>query len=273
MTAVDVPINMESAGDEAVDLLQRPVAAESELTGLEPVKKEAEDLVPECTLPAESDDHNKPSTGSPTLELNGSNSLSLETSKEEKVVTLNDKEESSQPLSLESSADLQSISNGTHQPLERNGKTEEENAITQNSPTAEPNEPPSSSSTSTTVQDLASDYQEVDPISSKSTSVSEIEDGQILSSEYSETDGSSGTLKRTSSALSDIAESSEAKKTNRKRRITFSAVTAYYFPRAQGFTCVPSQGGSTLGMALKHSHEEIFTLSEHANLQRRKHRR
>ena len=33
----------------------------------------------------------------------------------------------------------------------------------------------------------------------------------------------------------------------KKRRISFSGVTVYYFRRKQGFTCVPSQGGSTLG--------------------------
>lgn len=27
----------------------------------------------------------------------------------------------------------------------------------------------------------------------------------------------------------------------KKRNIQFDAVTVYYFPRAQGFTCVPSQ--------------------------------
>lgn len=38
-----------------------------------------------------------------------------------------------------------------------------------------------------------------------------------------------------------------AKRTNadeppkKKRNIQFDAVTVYYFPRAQGFTCVPSQ--------------------------------
>ncbi|ESO03473.1 hypothetical protein HELRODRAFT_173775 [Helobdella robusta] len=31
------------------------------------------------------------------------------------------------------------------------------------------------------------------------------------------------------------------------RRVTFKGVTVFYFQRKQGFTCVPSQGGSTLG--------------------------
>ncbi|KAK6619327.1 hypothetical protein RUM44_003709 [Polyplax serrata] len=58
----------------------------------------------------------------------------------------------------------------------------------------------------------------------------------------------------------------------KKRSITFNNVSVYYFPRAQGFTCVPSQGGSTLGMASVHSHVQEFTLSEHATEQRRLHR-
>lgn len=58
----------------------------------------------------------------------------------------------------------------------------------------------------------------------------------------------------------------------KKRSITFDTVSVYYFPRAQGFTCVPSQGGSTLGMSSMHSHVQRFTLSEHATEQRRHHR-
>ena len=32
-----------------------------------------------------------------------------------------------------------------------------------------------------------------------------------------------------------------------KKSVNFGSVTVYYFPRKQGFTCVPSQGGTTLG--------------------------
>lgn len=58
----------------------------------------------------------------------------------------------------------------------------------------------------------------------------------------------------------------------RKENIKFDNVTVYYFPRAQGFTCVPSQGGSTLGMEWEHTHTQKFTLAEHALEQRRLHR-
>lgn len=58
----------------------------------------------------------------------------------------------------------------------------------------------------------------------------------------------------------------------KKCKIQFDNVTVFYFPRAQGFTCVPSQGGSTLGMEWEHSHIQKFTLVEHAMEQRRLHR-
>ncbi|KAJ8670542.1 hypothetical protein QAD02_001801 [Eretmocerus hayati] len=79
--------------------------------------------------------------------------------------------------------------------------------------------------------------------------------------------------------LDDVDDQPGAKKLNadeesskKRRNIQFDAVTVYYFPRAQGFTCVPSQGGSTLGMSATHTHAERFSLSEHAAEQRRLHR-
>lgn len=57
-----------------------------------------------------------------------------------------------------------------------------------------------------------------------------------------------------------------------KGSIRFDNVTVFYFSRAQGFSCVPSQGGSTLGMEWEHSHIQHFTLAEHALEQRRLHR-
>lgn len=57
-----------------------------------------------------------------------------------------------------------------------------------------------------------------------------------------------------------------------KRNIQFTDVTVFYFPRIQGFTCVPSQGGCTLGMSSKHIDEKSFTLNEHIAEQKRIHR-
>ncbi|XP_013201220.2 uncharacterized protein LOC106143636 [Amyelois transitella] len=68
----------------------------------------------------------------------------------------------------------------------------------------------------------------------------------------------------------DSAEEPQVKR--KKGSIKFDNVTVYYFPRAQGFSCVPSQGGSTLGMEWVHTHSQNFTLSEHALEQRRLHR-
>ncbi|XP_063242953.1 uncharacterized protein LOC134542517 [Bacillus rossius redtenbacheri] len=76
-----------------------------------------------------------------------------------------------------------------------------------------------------------------------------------------------GSLKRRHSA-----EVMEEPKPKKKKSIRFDNVTVYYFPRAQGFTCVPSQGGSTLGMASQHAHVQQFSLPEHALEQRRLHR-
>lgn len=58
----------------------------------------------------------------------------------------------------------------------------------------------------------------------------------------------------------------------KRENIKFDTVTVYYFPRAQGFSCVPSQGGSTLGMEWEHSHTQKFSLVEHAMEQRRLHK-
>ncbi|KAJ0182036.1 hypothetical protein K1T71_002758 [Dendrolimus kikuchii] len=69
---------------------------------------------------------------------------------------------------------------------------------------------------------------------------------------------------------SDYHDIPKSKK--RKESIKFDNVVVYYFPRAQGFSCVPSQGGSTLGMEWEHSHVQKFTLAEHALEQRRLHR-
>ncbi|XP_030761101.1 uncharacterized protein LOC115886166 isoform X2 [Sitophilus oryzae] len=67
-------------------------------------------------------------------------------------------------------------------------------------------------------------------------------------------------------------EETDQPKVKKKRGITFDSVTVFYFPRAQGFTCVPSQGGSTLGMAAQHHQVRKFSIMEHANEQRRIHR-
>lgn len=56
------------------------------------------------------------------------------------------------------------------------------------------------------------------------------------------------------------------------KRVRFDLVTVYYFPRRQGFTSVPSQGGSSLGMARHHSSIRHYTLGEFAREQETSHR-
>ncbi|KAM9802927.1 cysteine/serine-rich nuclear protein 3 isoform 1-T1 [Syngnathus typhle] len=56
------------------------------------------------------------------------------------------------------------------------------------------------------------------------------------------------------------------------RRVHFEKVTVYYFSRRQGFTSVPSQGGSTLGMSNRHSWVRQYSLGEFAMEQERIHR-
>ena len=59
---------------------------------------------------------------------------------------------------------------------------------------------------------------------------------------------------------------------NSKKSVNFCGVTVYYFPRSQGFTCVPSQGGSTLGMDPKHFQKRDFSLDGHAEEKKKVHK-
>ncbi|KAL5006067.1 hypothetical protein ScPMuIL_017225 [Solemya velum] len=58
----------------------------------------------------------------------------------------------------------------------------------------------------------------------------------------------------------------------KRKSVKFEGVSVYYFPRIQGFTCVPSEGGSTLGMADSHIFKEEFSLNEYTLEQRRIHK-
>ncbi|XP_052892804.1 uncharacterized protein LOC128300689 [Anopheles moucheti] len=85
-------------------------------------------------------------------------------------------------------------------------------------------------------------------------------------------------LKRRSKPLDDNQSAQQQKEDGvssqkrPKKGITFEGVTVYYFPRIQGFGCVPSQGGCTLGMEFQHVHSRRLTLSEHSAEQRKVHR-
>uniref|UniRef100_A0A8C8SJK8 Cysteine and serine rich nuclear protein 2 n=1 Tax=Pelusios castaneus TaxID=367368 RepID=A0A8C8SJK8_9SAUR len=58
----------------------------------------------------------------------------------------------------------------------------------------------------------------------------------------------------------------------RRKNVRFDQVTVYYFARRQGFTSVPSQGGSSLGMAQHHNSVRRYTLCEFAQEQEVNHR-
>ncbi|XP_063698865.1 uncharacterized protein LOC134829621 [Culicoides brevitarsis] len=79
-----------------------------------------------------------------------------------------------------------------------------------------------------------------------------------------------GNLKRRSSEQIDTCSEIGTKRS--KKGIQFEGVTVYSFPRQQGFSCVPSQGGCTLGMANQHCGVKYYTLTEHSAEQRRNHR-
>ncbi|XP_051515343.1 cysteine/serine-rich nuclear protein 2-like isoform X1 [Myxocyprinus asiaticus] len=57
-----------------------------------------------------------------------------------------------------------------------------------------------------------------------------------------------------------------------RKQVRFDAVTVYYFSRKQGFTSVPSQGGSSLGMARHHCAIRHYTLGEFAQEQESSHK-
>nr|XP_020471011.1 cysteine/serine-rich nuclear protein 3-like isoform X2 [Monopterus albus] len=73
------------------------------------------------------------------------------------------------------------------------------------------------------------------------------------------------------SGLLDYSLQQQSKRL-RSHKVHFESVTVYYFNRRQGFTSVPTQGGSTLGMSPHHSRMKHFTLREFAMEQKCSHR-
>lgn len=110
------------------------------------------------------------------------------------------------------------------------------------------------------------------PCSSASMRVTDADETSDSNSSSCTTDGSTNAAARPRSSLKKRAENNTEETVPRKKSIAFNNVTVYYFGRMQGFTCVPSQGGSTLGMANKHNYVQKFTLVEHADEQKKTHR-
>lgn len=99
--------------------------------------------------------------------------------------------------------------------------------------------------TSTILEELRSDGSDSGLGSDSLRSISAIE-----KSLASLTPSKSSLKRRSVDSLHD----EQAKK--QKRSINFGDVTVFYFPRCQGFGCVPTQGGSTLGMTAKHAYKK-----------------
>lgn len=98
----------------------------------------------------------------------------------------------------------------------------------------------------------------------------EIDDFLTSSPEVND-DGNSCASSTSTSSSTDVPTDSKPKR-QKTKSVKFKGVNVFYFPRTQGFICVPSEGGSTLGMGEKHVHRDDFTLAEFAREQRRIHR-
>ncbi|XP_023812594.1 cysteine/serine-rich nuclear protein 2 isoform X2 [Oryzias latipes] len=111
-------------------------------------------------------------------------------------------------------------------------------------------------------------YEEVDNISPCSTPKDS--DDDISSSESADSCDSLNAPSSTTFTPTSILR--QKKPSLGGKRVRFDLVTVYYFPRRQGFTSVPSQGGSSLGMARHHCSIRHYTLGEFAREQESSHR-
>ncbi|KAM9710430.1 cysteine/serine-rich nuclear protein 3 isoform 1-T2 [Menidia menidia] len=111
-------------------------------------------------------------------------------------------------------------------------------------------------------------FEEVEASSSPCSSVQESDDEVSCS----ESGDSSDSVNPSASGPFTPDSILKREKRLRTRRVHFENVTVYYFGRRQGFTSVPSQGGSTLGMSNRHSWVRQYSLGEFALEQERVHK-
>ncbi|XP_034042971.1 cysteine/serine-rich nuclear protein 3 [Thalassophryne amazonica] len=111
-------------------------------------------------------------------------------------------------------------------------------------------------------------FEEVDASSSPCSSLQESDD----EASCSESGDSSDSVNPSASGSFTPNSILKREKRRRTRKVHFENVTVYYFSRRQGFTSVPSQGGSTLGMSQRHSWVRQYSLREFALEQERIHR-
>ncbi|XP_027000541.1 cysteine/serine-rich nuclear protein 2 isoform X2 [Tachysurus fulvidraco] len=110
-------------------------------------------------------------------------------------------------------------------------------------------------------------FEEVD--SGSPCSMLKVSDDDVSSSDSVD---SCDSLNAPSSSLTPTSILRRQKTSLGHKRVRFDAVTVYYFSRRQGFTSVPSQGGSSLGMARHHCAIRQYTLGEFAREQESSHR-
>ncbi|KAL0963801.1 hypothetical protein UPYG_G00313760 [Umbra pygmaea] len=111
-------------------------------------------------------------------------------------------------------------------------------------------------------------FEEVEASSSPCSSLRESDDEVSCS----ESGDSSDSVNPSASSPFTPHSILKREKCMRTRRVHFENVTVYYFSRRQGFTSVPSQGGSTLGMSNRHSCVRQYSLGEFSLEQERIHR-
>lgn len=175
-------------------------------------------------------------------DINGNDRTAVNVTSEVK----NKQPESSQEVSVNDGEILQANGDKESEQLteqdELNKSAESSFAISVNS--SEP-ENDDVTDTSATLEEIRSDGSDSGLGSDSLRSISAIE--KSLAS----LTPSKSSLKRRSV---DNLHDDQAKKP--KRSINFGDVTVFYFPRCQGFGCVPTQGGSTLGMTAKHAYKK-----------------
>ncbi|XP_055044309.2 cysteine/serine-rich nuclear protein 2 isoform X2 [Misgurnus anguillicaudatus] len=110
-------------------------------------------------------------------------------------------------------------------------------------------------------------FEEVD--SGSPCSTPKYSDDDISSSDSAD---SCDSLNAPSSSLTPPSILRRHKASLGRKQVRFDAVTVYYFSRKQGFTSVPSQGGSSLGMARHHCAIRHYTLGEFAREQESSHK-
>lgn len=123
--------------------------------------------------------------------------------------------------------------------------------------------------TSSTIDKVADNSSVISVISSEPEN-DEITDISELRSDGSDSGLGSDTLRSVSAIEKNLKLLTPAKSSLKRRStdnetheepkkprhsINFSDITVFYFPRCQGFGCVPTQGGSSLGMTSKHAYK------------------